>query len=270
MSFFLRIVPSSTIRWAGKLQFRYPWTKTLINAVARLLTGKGTIVTGAGKGLYFNATGCNPGYLAGTSEPLEQELLIRYSTEGSVVYDLGANAGFYAVIAARAVGPSGKVFAFEPTPQLAARIQENASKNKLKNVEVIQVAVSNTDGEVNFGIVGALSVENSIRSANEDSTRVSSLRVDTFCNDHLPPNLMLIDIEGAEIDALHGALKTIQKHRPIIMVEVHWLGTAFTDFVKQSLSPLGYRLTTYSGDAIPDGNVRYHGLLMPNPVQLIP
>ena len=71
MKFLLKILPASVIRAAGKLQFRFPFLKKIINKVGQSLTGEGIIQRGAGKGLYFNATGCNPGFLAGTSEPLE-------------------------------------------------------------------------------------------------------------------------------------------------------------------------------------------------------
>ena len=100
-SLILKLLPSPVIRAVGRLQFQVPALRKLINLVGHGLAKEGVIQRGAGKGIRFNARGCNPGYLAGTSEPLEQELLLRHSPPGGVVYDLGANAGFYAMIAAR-------------------------------------------------------------------------------------------------------------------------------------------------------------------------
>lgn len=261
----LRLLPAPLIRALGRLQFKVPLLRGVINYFGQSLSGEGVIQRGAGKGLRFNAQGCNPGYLAGTSVPVEQALLVKYAQPGSVVYELGANAGFYAIIAARSVGAAGRVYAFEPTPTLAGRIRENASINGFAHVEVVEAAVSNIDGEIRFGVEGPLSVSNSIHAeASSDFISVESIRLDTFCANRPPPCLILIDIEGAEIDALRGALQTIARHRPVIMVEVHWLGPAFIDFFNCDLKPLGYTATTYEGAPLSPEFERYHALLLPS------
>ena len=264
VSVFLRFVPAPLIRFAGRMQFRFPFLRGFVNFVGQSMAGKGTIQRGFGKGLLFDSRGCNPGYLAGTSEPLEQELVAKYSRPGAVVYDLGANAGFYAIIAAHSVGPEGAVYAFEPTPTLAQRIRENARSNGFANLHVIEMAVSGSDGAIRFGVSGPTSVINSIRAAESTtSIEVGSVRLDTFCKTHPAPALLLIDIEGAELDALEGALGMIARHLPVIMVEVHWLGKGFIDFFERSLKPLGYVATTYEGKPLETGNTRYHALLLP-------
>jgi FkbM family methyltransferase len=261
----LRLLPSPVIRAAGRLQFKVPGLRKLINQVGHTLAKEGVIQRGAGKGLYFNARDCNPGYLAGTSEPLEQEILLRHSRVGGVVYDLGANAGFYALIAARAVGPTGCVYAFEPTPTLAARIRDNAARNSFKNLHVVEAAISALNGKIRFNILGPLSVNNSVRTdQGGEPVSVESIRLDTFCADHRPPDLMLIDIEGSEIEALESGLKMIARDRPVIMVEVHWLGQTFIDFVQRALLPLGYTAMTYQGGPLIVERNRYHALLVPS------
>jgi FkbM family methyltransferase len=261
----LRVLPSPVIRAIGRLQFKAPALRKLINIIGQDLAGEGVIQRGTGKGILFNARGCNPGYLAGTSEPLEQELLVKHSPTGGVVYNLGANAGFYAMIAARTVGPNGCVYAFEPTPALAARLRDNATRNSFKNVRVVEAAVSEIDGQISFGIVGPLSVNNSVRTNQvAEALAVDSIRLDTFCPKHRPPDLLLIDIEGAEIEALESGLQMITRHRPVIMVEVHWLGQGFIDFFNRALLPLRYTATTYQGRPLICENVRYHVLLVPD------
>jgi FkbM family methyltransferase len=260
----LRLLPSPLIRATGRLQFKVPVLRKLINLVGHGLAREGVISRGAGKGLRFNARGCNPGYLAGTTEPLEQEILLKHSLLGGVFYDVGANAGFHAMIAARAVGPTGCVYAFEPTPTLAARLRDNAARNSFENVHVVEAAVSKIDGEINFGILSPLSVLNSVRTDQAaDTVTVDSIRLDTFCADHRPPDLMLIDIEGSEIEALESGLQMIAQHCPVIMVEVHYLGQKFIDFVNRSLIPLRYTAMTYQGGALPIESIRYHALLVP-------
>lgn len=264
MSLFLRFVPAPLIRLAGRMQFQLPFLRGFINFIGQLMAGKGTIQRGLGKGLLFDARGCSPGYLAGTSAPREQELVAKYSRPGGVVYDLGANAGFYAIIAAHCVGPEGAVYAFEPTPTLAQRIRENAHSNGFAHVHVIEAAVSGSDGTIRFGISGPTSVLNSIRAAESTTAiEVESVRLDTFSKTHPAPALLLIDIEGAELDALEGALGMIARHLPVIMVEVHWLGKGFIDFFERSLKPLEYVATTYEGKPLETGYTRYHALLLP-------
>lgn len=267
MNTILRFLPASFIQAVGRLQFKYPFLKKTINYIAQRLAGSGTIQRGEGKGLYFNSQGCNPGYLTGTSDPLEQELVARYAAQGSIVYDLGANAGFYAVIAARCVGPEGTVFAFEPAPMLIERIKHNASHNKQENLIVVESAVSDIDGDIQFGIVTPLSSTNSITAGAKGGISVKSLRLDSFVKNHPAADLLLIDIEGAEIDALRGGMQMLRENLPVIMVEVHWLGERFTNFFESELQPLGYTATTYDGLPLPTEAVRYQALLLPPAIE---
>ena len=256
------------VRSIGQLQFRYPVLQKPINFTAQILMRLlGTrILCGELKGLRINAIGANPGFLLGTSEALEQSLIAKFLTVGDVVYDVGANIGFYCLLGARRVGPTGKIYAFEPTPTLVSRIKENAALNSFDQIEVVQAAVCDRTGTLDFCVEGDLSVSNGIRKIDNESKRltVPCTRIDDFAINHLPPKLILIDIEGAELEALQGAMQTISTHRPILMIEVHWLGKRFLDFVEERLVPLGYVATTYDGQPLPEGHVRYHCLLVAN------
>ena len=114
-----------------------------------------------------------------------------------------------------------------------------------------------------FHIDGDLSTQNRIADAAPTAAdrTVDATTIDAFAAAHTPPDVLLIDIEGAEIDALTGGLRTIRTHLPTILVEVHWLGDRFVQFIEQHLKPLGYTFHTYDGQPIPLGNVRYHALL---------
>jgi FkbM family methyltransferase len=87
-----------------------------------------------------------------------------------VFYDIGANAGFYAIIGARCVGEQGWVYAFEPTPELAERIRYNAEINNFDHVDVVTAAVCDEDGTISFGSEG-FDVANSIRKVRERPCR---------------------------------------------------------------------------------------------------
>jgi FkbM family methyltransferase len=196
---------------------------------------------------------------------LEQELLVKYLRPGAVFYDVGANAGFYAIIGARAVGPAGQVYAFEPMPKLVERIRENVALNSQTNVTVIEAAVSDRDGVTAFAAQGSLSMLSSIRAVGKsaDTISVPTLRLDTFSREHRP-DLILMDIEGDEIQALNGALQTIAKCRPVLMIEIHYVGSAFVDLYERELKPLGYVGSTYDGEPLRTEKVHYHALLRPS------
>src|SRR5262249_6954745 len=118
--------------------------------------------------------------------------------------------------------------------------------------------------KVNYNIFGPLSGNNSVRTDQAAETlTVDTIQLDAFTASHRPPDLLLVDIEGSEIDALEGGLEMIAQHRPVIMVEVHWLGQAFIDFVQRALLPLGYTATTYQGGPLIAEKKRYHAILVP-------
>lgn len=145
------------------------------------------------------------------SYEMRQVLSVRAAVKpGMTVFDVGAHAGYYTLMFSRAVGPTGKVFAFEASPENAARLRHHLSINGLTNVEVVEAAVTDRTGTARFtsdGYVGKLS----------DTGR----EVRTVCLDDYPlPDLIKMDIEGAETMALSGASKLLSG-RPKLFVAVH-------------------------------------------------
>ena len=86
---------------------------------------------GAAKGIWLHL---NPrtgsGYFNGDVEPEVQEVLQKYLRPGMIFYDVGANIGFFSLLAARLVGEQGSVVAFEADPEIAARLRENVNRNE--------------------------------------------------------------------------------------------------------------------------------------------
>jgi FkbM family methyltransferase len=254
-------LPNCWIRFFGRLQFKVPLLRGLISRVgAEIAAVEGHIGSGEGCGLRFRAQGGYPGYLLGSSEPEEQRLLAGLLSGGKVFYDIGANIGFYSTLAGRMVGPSGYVFAFEPFGQSAAACRHNASLNGFTHVSVIEAAVgaaaSTAKLELGVGsathrLGGGAGIEVPVVSLDEWRRRTGAP----------PPDVIMIDIEGAEIEALKGMRATIMEFLPAIMVEVHWLGESFVQYVQSELAPLGYCAVTYAGDPLPGGIARYHALL---------
>ena len=155
----------------------------------------------------------------GFYEHEKQRLISREVQPGSVFWDVGANVGFYSLLAAKFVG-SGKVFAFEPVPRNLSYLQEHLALNRVTNVEVLAMAVSDRNGTSSFeieetGFMGHL--------ADEGRITVPTATLDTLVEEGkvLPPDLVKMDIEGAEVMALRGASRTFQRFRPVLFLAMH-------------------------------------------------
>lgn len=212
-----------------------------------------------------------PGYVLGTTEPEQQIWLRQNICEGDVVYDVGANVGFFALICAKLTGCSGRVEAFEPNPNCATSCRYNFALNDFGHATVHDIAVSDSNGVISFEVpkdstaLGHITLDDgSARNEARLSFQVRATRLDDYVDERklLPPDLMLIDVEGHELSVLKGAVETIKKHLPIINCEVHWLGDTFLDFFENELRPLGYELQTMGGEAIPSHPVRWQAVLV--------
>jgi FkbM family methyltransferase len=260
------LLPANMIRGIGRLQFKLPIVGPLISLVGRKITStEGVIRHGSGAGLHFDAAGSSPGYLFGTSDPDEQACLERFLKPNDVFYDIGANVGFFAVIAARLVGPSGRVYAFEPFPESAAALRKNAALNGFTHLEVVESAVGAVSGKAKV-MLGTWSGTNSVVFDHSNGgIEVPVLAIDDFgpCR-RAPPKFVMIDVEGAEIEVLKGMLKTLATSRPVVLCEVHWIGDAVLAFHKEHLAPIGYRIRPLVGVSFPTSPQRFHVLLEPS------
>lgn len=225
-------LPRSWIRAVSGSQWRHPLLKRGFEwAASRFRNRDGTIQSGIGKGLRFNPGSSNAGYVLGTSEPGLQRVLSTLLRPGMTVYDVGANVGFVSILSAHLVGPSGKVFSFEPLPSNADMVEHNARLNNFDQVSVRREAVSEADGEARFKVSAEAStlgmLENSTFAKQDDAVvefipvKVRSLDSLAIL-DNLPrPDAIKIDTEGAEVDVLRGAVETIRAARPLLLIELH-------------------------------------------------
>jgi FkbM family methyltransferase len=157
--------------------------------------------------------------LNGTYEREQTRLFEQLLRPGGVVLDVGANVGYYTLLASVLVGDGGSVHAFEPEPRNAEFLRRHLRINGRRNVTVQQAAVSDRAGTARFEF-GTGSGTGHLADAG--ALEVRTLRLDDYCAEHaLAPAAIKIDVEGAEMSVLHGARETLERHRPTIFLSTH-------------------------------------------------
>jgi FkbM family methyltransferase len=201
----------------------------------------------------------------GTLEPPVQEALRRLLAPGDVFYDIGANVGFFTLLGARLVGPSGRVVAVEPVPWCARAVGRNIELNGFGHAQIRAQAVGGADGSARLLVVGEASwshLESTGRHADvREEIDVAVVALDSLvaAGTIPPPDVLKIDTEGAELQAIEGARETIARHRPAIVCELHDTNAAFVALMDQ----LGYRTTNLDGPAAVAGAGAVHALAQP-------
>ncbi len=239
-----RLLPVSLVKTVSRSQWRHAWLKPWLERCADVLRNQdGVIKHGVAKGLRFNTGNSHIGFLLGTAEPGVQRILEILVRPGSVIYDVGANVGFITLIAARFAGSAGRVFAFEPLPDNFRQLERNARINGFEHVRAKNIALANSDGPGLFRISksptwGKLATVPGEVADEIGQIEVPVVRLDSLVQgEKLPwPNLIKIDVEGAEAEVLDGALETIQRARPILIIELHGTNAV----ISEKLSALGY------------------------------
>jgi len=144
---------------------------------------------------------------------------------GMVVCDIGANIGYYSLVAAPIVGPGGRVYAFEPMPPQFSVLRANLQRNGFSWAEAHQLALSDHAGSAILSLddpnnTGSATLHPVSKGVHTEAVRCE--RLDDFFRSAPPPRLDLIkiDVEGAEIHVLEGAEETLRRYAPIVLVEV--------------------------------------------------
>ena len=157
------------------------------------------------------------------------DFLKQHVKEGDHVLDIGAHIGLFSVITAQLTGSKGKVYAFEPAAETNALLKQTTSINHLENtIEIYQQAMGASSGKTTF-YVSAVKADNSNSLVSyKDDRELYAMDVDMLCIDDFVKNKNLaslafikIDVEGAEYDALCGAMNTLKNLRPACIVAIH-------------------------------------------------
>jgi len=176
----------------------------------------------------------------GIYEPALQRLINQRVQSGRVFYDIGANAGFYTLLAAMRVG-TGKVFAFEPMPENVDSLKRHIQLNALDNVSIVQAAVSDENGSANFRL-GSTRCDG--RLSNNGNFKVRVLTLDALLSEKQipPPSYIKMDIEGEEFRALLGGKECFARYRPELFLSTH--GEILRQSCFELLTSWGYEVRT--------------------------
>lgn len=201
--------------------------------------------------------------------------------KGNVVFDIGANFGLFTRFLSEAVGSGGKVFSFEPTPDMFAVLSNSSRKLGFGNVSCLNLAVSDHPGQATMSIpirhdgsrnhYEASLEKGACRGGDVDSFTTEMVTLDGFCESHRLDRVDFIkcDVEGHEISVLRGAREMIAKFRPAILLEVneplHVAGHGAD--VKAVIEEIGYEVSVFDKGRLTPlqvGDVRVNYVLLPS------
>ena len=185
--------------------------------------------------------------LLGTYDKELFSYLKKENLSGKVIYDIGAHICYHSLIFSSYVGKNGQVFAFEPNPTNFTRSKEIIALNpEIQNIKVFDLALSDFVGTTNFlssedielgtssgGFIDEASTlwnrSDYLEKTGFTESQVKVETIDSLVNQKIitAPDVMKIDVEGAEQLTLAGASETISKHHPIIIVEFHSIFSAY-------------------------------------------
>jgi len=187
------------------------------------------------------------GYVYGSWEPMATQAILSYAKRGMCVFDIGAHLGYYSLLLAKCVGPAGRVVSFEAAPKNFSKLQRNILINKLDNVQLMNLAVFSKSGMIGMSVSptdngsGDWSIS---RQLQGDSIQVQTISLDQFSEaNHILPDFIKIDVEGAEYDVLMGGRETIARSQPIMLIELHHFDADISaNRVPDLLSKWNYRI----------------------------
>lgn len=226
------------------LEHYYPF-KPLHQYFLKKLKATQTVIDG--HIMYLDAQDSMRLSINGVYEAFETQVLQNQIKPGDVVIDIGANIGYYTLIFARAVGPKGKVYAFEPDTTNFALLTKNIAKNGCKNVILVNKAVSDKTGTLKLYLSSESSGDHRTYDSQDgrESINIDCTRLDDFFSQTKHPvNLIKIDIQGAEYSALKGMKNLLAQSPKLILATEYWP----KGLKKYGIKPIAYlRLLQKSG-----------------------
>ena len=205
---FSAVRPETLIGRIVRMPFRFLPRELVLPVLQGPLRGKKWIVGSHLHGCWLGS------YEADMQKRIARELL-----PGAVFYDVGANAGFYSLLASGLIAP-GTVYAFEPLPINAAYLRKHLELNRTRNVKLFELAICDQGGTAFFTTEETRAMGKLGPGGN---LRVRAATLDSLLKEQrlLPPDFIKMDIEGGEYLALLGAKECFVRHRPKLFLAIH-------------------------------------------------
>ena len=158
------------------------------------------------------------------------ETLNKLVESGNIFFDIGANVGQTTIISSRSVEGGGCIVAFEPSARNIQMLKYHVRWNRLNNVRVEATCVGASNGEVEFSLVNdGLDSSNSLTFSRKSdipemkrklqNIMVPITTIDDYCRrTGITPDVVKIDVEGAEYDVLMGAKEVLMTKRPKLLI----------------------------------------------------
>lgn len=255
------LTPPRLARRISALQFRIPVFRRLIASLTAALAGERVNISGGARaGLSIAALDTNLGYRIGTTEPAcsssSSTRLNQETSSTTSVPTLGS------LIGSRLVGPSGRTMAVEPLPAAAALLRENIEVNGFAHATVIEAAIGPGPSSGTLKL-GRSSLDGRLGDSGADGPTVEIVSIDHGVEElgWPPPNVIKLDVEGAEVSAIEGMQRTASRCRPTLLVEVHWC----RDAVLEALGGLNYVAESFGDVDVLAGGNEVHGMLIARP-----
>jgi len=165
--------------------------------------------------------------LQGEYEPQVQKALADRLRPGMTFYEVGANVGFFSLLALRLVGEDGRAFLFEQDPVLFRRLRLNLARNgflcgvceekavrrESTSLQSAHAPLSGVPGR-GLGPIAGDEIESG-------STCVESVSIDDYCSSHPAPDFIQCEVEGTECEVFQGSANTLRQWHPTIVCEMH-------------------------------------------------
>ena len=231
------------------------------------------IAQGVAAGLVLSPGRSNPAYALGVNELPVQAAFAVALGPGAVLYDVGANIGFLSLVAATLVGGAGRVYAFEPAPANIAVLRANVERNALSQVTIVESAVAEAPGRMSLQLdryAGGHVLANAGAVLNpQGQVEVDVISLDDFARQAgvRSPDLVKIDVEGAEMQVIAGMSELLRTVRPLVLFEADAASVTACEAQYQqigsALAAFGYEIERL-GDSYPQDRWEViHGLARP-------
>jgi FkbM family methyltransferase len=189
---------------------------------------------------------CEKYYWTGAHELRVLEAITDLLRPGDLFWDIGAHIGFFTVVGARAVGPTGRVVAFEPMPLNRERLCRTVELNDLRQVSVRSQAVSGCRGVGYLHEHSSTTMWSLVRKAGGGGVEVDCVTLDDvfMSRPTQVPALVKIDAEGVELEILRGGPRLIAESAVSFIVELSYsdmIGEARSLLVNRTIKMLSAR-----------------------------